>query len=504
MKMVKNIDRMIESVIEREDLMRELAEQESYDDVYDFCTSIEDGYTQEELFGFLDEAYENYGHAIPEIENNVLDYVAGGKGDFRGKIMAGVLSSLALFPASAVGASALNQDSSKVSSESSASSVENKKGIKAGVKALSAMCNYKYSKDKSSISKDELLDKMFDKLRLTEDTKSQLKKVMVSIYNERIKYSQEGKVYDHGDVIYVDGPGLSNKADALKAAFVLERPCVYSFSDMDSGSEKSKVEQIFGPTSEDKKSKGNVFSYIKNLFNKSDKHKSLYSYIKSHPGFGCVILKDYDNLRDKDVDEALEKIIDTGKITVSGEEIDCSGITFILTTDSGKYSNLHFGKKINHKLSGCCDSSFLNKLKIVDFDRTAERKVRNCIESVTRECFLQRYTSDVEINVILSDEEVNKIVEKEGLKNDNYDEFTYNHSLEYKIRRALYGILYKDYGLEKMGKIKAQNKINIEFKCELKEYSSTEMELEEKFIPNGVVEVDGKKMYWGITATIKD
>ena len=502
--MVKNIDRMIESVIEREDLMRELAEQESYEDAYDFCTSIEDGYTQEELFEFLEGAYEDYGHAIPEIENNVLDYVAGGKGDFRGKIMAGVLSSLTLFPVSVVGTSAINQDSSKVSSENSLSSVENKKEIKAGVKALSAMCNYKYSKSKSSIFEGKWLDKMFDKLYLTEDTKSQLKKVMVSIDNERSKYLQEGKAYNHGDVIYVDGPRLSNKVDALKTVFAFGQPCVYSLSDMDKETEKSKVEQIFGPTSEDKKTKGNVFSYIKNLFNKSDKHKSLYSYIKSHPGFGCVILKDYDSLRDKDVDEALEKIIDTGKKTLSGEEIDCSGITFILTTNSGNYSNVHLNKKINHKLSGCCDSSFLNKLKIVDFDMTAEQKVRNCIESITREYFLQRYTSDVEINVILSDEEVNKIVEKEGLKNENYDEFTYNHSLRDKIMRALYGILYKDYGLEKMGKIKAQNKINIEFKCELKEYSLDEMIFEEKFIPKGVVEVDGKMMYWGITATVKD
>ena len=80
MKMVKNIDRMIESVIEREDLMRELAEQESYEDVYDFCTSIEDGYTQEELFEFLEGAYEDYGYMPSELEDATQNCVAGGKG----------------------------------------------------------------------------------------------------------------------------------------------------------------------------------------------------------------------------------------------------------------------------------------------------------------------------------------------------------------------------------------------------------------------------------------
>ena len=110
--MVKNIDRMIESVIEREDLMRELAEQESYEDVYDFCTSIEDGYTQEELFEFLEGAYEDYGYMPSELEDATLNCVAGGKGSLKGKMMAGMLSSLTLFPVSAVGTSALNQGSS--------------------------------------------------------------------------------------------------------------------------------------------------------------------------------------------------------------------------------------------------------------------------------------------------------------------------------------------------------------------------------------------------------
>ncbi len=503
--MVKNIDRMIESVIEREDLMRELAEQESYEDVYDFCTSIEDGYTQEELFGFLDEAYEDYGYATPEIENNALDYVAGGKGDFRGKIIAGVLSSLALFPASAVGTSALNQDSSKVNSENSASSVENKKGIKAGVKALSAMCNYKYSKSKSDKinleNESKRLDKVFGKLPLTEDTKSQFKNVILSIKGEKLKYANEGKAYNHGDVIYVNSPFFSNAIESVKTIFADEEPYVYSFSDMDKGSEKSKVEQIFGPTSEDKKSKGNVFYYIKNLFKKSNERKSLYSYIKSHPGRGCVILDNYKNLRNKDVDEALEKIIDTGKITVSGEEIDCSGMTFILNDNSGFFSN-KIKSKIVRDLSLDCDSSFLNKLKIVDFDITPDQKVKNNFSSIIG---INYFYPGIKINVILSDEELNKIIEKEGLKDEDYNDLTYQVSLGHNFRRILLGLInYLDskYGRKAREQSDAVGSVDVELRCELRDDFKSDWN--HPFHPRSQVEVNGKKMYWGITATIKD
>ena len=506
--MVKNIDRMIESVIEREDLMRELAEQESYEDVYDFCTSIEDGYTQEELFGFLDEAYEDYGYAVPEVENNALDYVAGGKGDFRGKIMAGVLSSLALFPASAVGTSALNQNSSKVSYENSASSVENKKGIKAGVRALSAMCNYKYSKSKSDKinleNESKRLDKVFGKLPLTEDTKSQFKNVILSIKGEKLKYANEGKVYNHGDVIYVNAPIFSNEKEYTKTIFADEEPYVYSFSDMDKGSEKSKVEQIFGPTSEDKKSKGNVFYYIKNLFKKSNERKSLYSYIKSHPGRGCVIFNNYKNLHNKDVDEALEKIIDTGKITVSGEEIDCSGMTFILNDNSGYFSN-KINRKIVRALSFDCESSFLNKLKIVDFDITPDQKVKNNFNFSNNFSSINYFYPGIKINVTLSDEELNKIIEKEGLKDEDYDELTYQCSLGHNFRRIsheLFNYLDSKYGRKTWEQSDAVGSVDVELGCELRD--DFKSDLSYPFRPRNQVEVNGKKMYWGIGATMDE
>ncbi len=77
--MVSNIDKMIESVLEREDLMKELAEQETYDDVYDFCSDIQGGYTRDELFEFLDGSQDEYDMGIAKLDQELFSNVGGGK-----------------------------------------------------------------------------------------------------------------------------------------------------------------------------------------------------------------------------------------------------------------------------------------------------------------------------------------------------------------------------------------------------------------------------------------
>ncbi|MBR0423607.1 MAG: hypothetical protein IJJ04_03135 [Clostridia bacterium] len=81
--MVSNIDKMIESVLEREDLMKELAERETYDDVYDFCSDIQGGYSRDELFEFLESNQDEYGQDEYDMDiarlDQELSYVSGGK-----------------------------------------------------------------------------------------------------------------------------------------------------------------------------------------------------------------------------------------------------------------------------------------------------------------------------------------------------------------------------------------------------------------------------------------
>lgn len=77
--MVSNIDKMIESVLEREDLMKELTEQETYDDVYDFCSDIQGGYTRDELFEFLDGSQDEYDMEIAKLDQELFSNVGGGK-----------------------------------------------------------------------------------------------------------------------------------------------------------------------------------------------------------------------------------------------------------------------------------------------------------------------------------------------------------------------------------------------------------------------------------------
>ena len=77
--MVSNIDKMIESVLEREDLMRELAEQETYDDVYGFCSDVQGGYTRDELFEFLDSNQDEYDMDLAKLDQELFSHVGGGK-----------------------------------------------------------------------------------------------------------------------------------------------------------------------------------------------------------------------------------------------------------------------------------------------------------------------------------------------------------------------------------------------------------------------------------------
>lgn len=219
MKMVKNIDRMIESVIEREDLMRELAEKESYDDVYDFCTSIEDGYTQEELFEFLEGAYGDYGYMPSELEDATLNCVAGGKGSLKGKMMAGVLSSLTLFPVSAVGTSALNQDSS--GEKNPIDIVDGNQSSNIGIKALSAMRSYKYLKGGPNIFKPvDTTKKLHRRLRGVEGqkkAKAQIEAYLEKIENETQECLEQNKKYDHADVLCFNGAREKEWRESLRA-----------------------------------------------------------------------------------------------------------------------------------------------------------------------------------------------------------------------------------------------------------------------------------------------
>ncbi|MGN1043630.1 MAG: hypothetical protein ACI4PR_02360 [Acutalibacteraceae bacterium] len=220
--MVKNIDRMIESVIEREDLMRELAEQESYDDVYDFCTSIEDGYTQEELFEFLEGAYEDYGYMPSELEDATLNSVAGGAGNLKGKMMAGVLSSLVLFPVSAVGTSALGHGSSGESVQNPIDIVDKKQGANIGIKALSAMRSYKYMKgNPHDVFKPvDVTKKINRRLRGVEGqkkAKEQIESYLDKIEKEFQNCLNKNEEYNHADVLCFNGSKEKEWRESLRA-----------------------------------------------------------------------------------------------------------------------------------------------------------------------------------------------------------------------------------------------------------------------------------------------
>lgn len=338
MKMVKNIDRMIESVIEREDLMRELAEQESYDDVYDFCTSIEGGYTQEELFEFLEGAYGDYGYMPSELEDATLNCVAGGKGSLKGKMMAGVLSSLTLFPVSAVGTSALNQASS--GEKNPIDIVDGNQSSNIGIKALSAMRSYKYLKGGPNIFKPvDTTKKSHRRLRGVEGqkkAKAQIEAYLEKIENETQECLEQNKKYDHADVLCFNGAREKEWRESLRAL----RNYYKTRFHLAPGNQAVCIDIVQDAW------KSNPSKIIEELLSKSQ------DFVQKD-GKYLVVIEDLNDTFNKDIYNVFAEAKKSGTVEFNGKEYDLSKGMFVLISsveDSKKAFSDNLSKDVYDEL----------------------------------------------------------------------------------------------------------------------------------------------------------
>ena len=253
----------------------------------------------------------------------------------------------------------------------------------------------------------ESLELLFKDFKGQDEAKEQLRTFINDIVTKKDMAARNGETYSHGDVLYFIGPsgvGKSYAAKGLAKYKILGSDECYlmSSSDVDlKNKEQSLLEQIFGPKAADY-----GFGYSDGNSGKKMK-SSLYRYIQNHPN-GIVIIDEYDKIYDESLDEVMRGIIDNGKVLVYNQELDCSGITFILTSNETKASLNKSGEDemddslTEHKH----DKSFTNRLRVVEFENLPIQTYKDIASSqfvpVLKEYFANEDCGG--INLIMDDE----------------------------------------------------------------------------------------------------
>lgn len=134
-----------------------------------------------------------------------------------------------------------------------------------------------------------------------------------------------------GHVLYLigeSGTGKSKCADSIAKVILRKSSHTKSIdaSSVDSKNKESFKSQLFGLTQYAYESK------------QPTNTNNLGDFIFSHPK-SVVIINEYDKFFDKDMDEVLRTIVDSGKINMSsGAYLDCDEVLFIITSNESKES----------------------------------------------------------------------------------------------------------------------------------------------------------------------
>lgn len=212
-----------------------------------------------------------------------------------------------------------------------------------------------------------------------EYAKRQVKSFFHRVLSDRERSEYTGRK-NTAKVVVFNGPsgcGKSMTASILAGALTNGKVYTMSASEVDPKSGQTIAQQLFA----------------KNSWSWDDGDESFSSYIKKHPNDGVVIINEYDKMfkpqgnSPHELDEILRTWMDEGVASLYGREYDCSGITFILTTNESDaslkglvradaYGNLYDpskeGDTTKSLTSVVHDKSFLNRLTVVGFDNLQE------------------------------------------------------------------------------------------------------------------------------------
>lgn len=262
-------------------------------------------------------------------------------------------------------------------------------------------------------SSSESLELLFKDFKGQEEAKEKLRTHINDIVTKKDMARRRGETYSHGDVLYFIGPSGVGKSYAAKGLAKYKilgsdaEPYFMSSSDVDlKNKEESLVSQIFGPKAAD-------FGFGDGGAKKMK--SSLYRYIQNHPN-GIVIIDEYDKFYDDSLDEVMRGIIDNGKVLVYNQELDCSGITFILTSNETKASLNQSGEEeMDDSLTEHThDKSFTNRIRLVEFENLPIQTYKDIASSqfipVLKEYFAHEDCGG--INLIVDDETIEALAQK--------------------------------------------------------------------------------------------
>lgn len=214
-------------------------------------------------------------------------------------------------------------------------------------------------------------DKVFEGLEGQKEAEAKIKSYLYDIVVAKNQAKWKNEKYNHGNVLYFYGPSGVGKSFVSQrlpyALYSQPKTFVVTASDVDKEKKESIVSQLFG-TNKNK----NVNPY----FPTPEKTKGIVDYLKDNPG-GLVRIEEYDKFCTPALDEVFRTIMEHGIVNIDGEKIDCSGTTFILTSNEDNMSMEGFDKDDVEKLDKISiskgytrvwhDKSFLNRVKKVEF-----------------------------------------------------------------------------------------------------------------------------------------
>lgn len=176
---------------------------------------------------------------------------------------------------------------------------------------------------------------------------------------------------EKGHVLYLVGPSgvgktcaaeiISEALNNSKKKFIIN-PASVGFNSNEKGRKPVTVEQLFGLKS----------SMLDLFLDEGKSQDSLIDYIENTK-LPVIIINEYDKMWSRDLDEIFRAIVDDGKITVSGKEMDFSGAIFIITSNESHCSvadcnseeldkdNTGSRTQIQH------DQSFMNRIPVIEF-----------------------------------------------------------------------------------------------------------------------------------------
>ena len=233
------------------------------------------------------------------------------------------------------------------------------------------------------MQKEDALDYfnvLFEDFYGQDEAVTELKSHIFDIIVAKDQAKWNGEKYSHCDVLYLYGPsgvGKSFIAKRLpKALLSAGEPLILSSSDVNKEKKESVVDQLFNSVTQNSE--------------KIIPTKPLIKYLKNNPG-GVLIFEEYDKICTPALDEVIRGAIDQGIINIDGEKVDCSGTTFIFTSNEDDISMNGFDENSDLSLSKenleagytrvAHSKSFLNRIKKVKFKNLTSLEYANIIKS---------------------------------------------------------------------------------------------------------------------------